>query len=223
MTFLIQNFPRWGLQNLAKWVSVGGMFALGFGGFLAGDRAIAAEEVVLTYGVFNETVSVESLQTLVETGETTASLDFLFDVMNITPEQARSSLTQDIEVSVNFIDDVFYSLPGEFVLFQMGQVFHNKARRANIQALRSSLILSASEDSNLTLLEFFEKYPNSTLYVDGMLLADVANDVSDFVEKTGRSLAVPIAVIKDLLDSVVCDCGTQSITPEDRSNPPEFQ
>jgi hypothetical protein len=220
MTFLIQIFPRWGLKSLAKWVSVGGIFALGLGGFCAGDRAMAAENVVLTYGVFNETVSVESLQTLVETGETTASLDFLFNVMNITPEQARSTLTQDVEVSVNFIDDVFYSLPGEFVLFQMGQVFHNKARRANIQALRSSLILSASEDNNLTLLEFFEKYPNETLYVDGMLLADVANDVSDFVERTGNSLAVPIAIVKDLLGSVVCDCGTQSILPEEGSNTP---
>jgi Alpha/beta hydrolase of unknown function (DUF1400) len=210
MSFTIQSFSHWCAQCASQLLGTGGALAIAMGVTLSGSRAVAAENIVLTYGIFNETISVESLKTLVETGETTATLDFLFDIMDITPKTASNVLQQDIEVSVRFIDDVLYSLPGEFALFQMGQIFHNRGRVASIQALRSALTLSASEDSNLTLLEFFEKYPNPDLYVDGALLADVASEASEFVEKTGRSLAVPIAIIKDLLNSVVCDCGTQS-------------
>jgi Alpha/beta hydrolase of unknown function (DUF1400) len=210
MSLTIQSFSHWCTRRASQFIGAGGALVISAGVILSGSRVVAAENVIITYGLFNETVSVESLRTLVETGETTATLDFLFNVMNVTPEAASTVLQQDIEVSVRFIDDVLYSLPGEFALFQMGQIFHNRNRVASIQALRSALTLSASEDSNLTLLEFFEKYPNPDLYVDGKMLADVATDASDFVENTGRSLAVPIAIIKDLLNSVVCDCGTQS-------------
>lgn len=219
MSFAIPSFSHWCVRRASQIIGVGGAVAIALGVSLPGSRAVAAENVILTYGVFNETISVESLKTLVETGETTATLDFLFDVMDITPKTASNVLQQDIEVSVRFIDDVLYSLPGEFALFQMGQIFHNRNRVASIQALRSALTLSASEDSNLTLLEFFEKYPNPDLYVDGALLADVASEASEFVEKTGRSLAVPIAIIKDLLSTVVCDCGTQSSNFSEETDP----
>lgn len=210
MSFAIQSFSHWCTQHTSQFIRVGSALAIALGVSLPGSRAVAADNIILTYGIFNETISVESLKTLVETGETTATLDFLFDVMDINPTIASKVLQQEIGVSVRFIDEVLYSLPGEFALFQMGQIFHNRGRVASIQALRSALTLSASEDSNLTLLEFLEKYPNSDLYVDGVLLADVASEASEFVEKTGRSLAVPIAIIKDLLSTVVCDCGTSN-------------
>jgi Alpha/beta hydrolase of unknown function (DUF1400) len=210
MSFAVRSLSNWCARRASQSISAVGALAIAAGVVSFAPRAVAADNIILTYGIFNETISVESLKTLVETGETTATLDFLFDVMDITPETAANVLTQDIEVSIRFIDDVLYSLPGEFALFQMGQIFHNRNRVASIQALRSALTLSASEDSNLTLLEFFEQYPTPDLYVDGALLADVASEASEFVEKTGRSLAVPIAIVKDLLNSVVCDCGTQS-------------
>lgn len=208
MVLTLPSFFQWCARRASSSIGMAGAVAISAGVLMASPRANAAENIVLTYGIFNETISVESLRTLVETGETTASLDFLFGLMKITPETAANVLTQDIEVSVQFIDDVLYSLPGEFALFQMGRIFHNRGRVASIQALRSALTLSASEDSNLTLLEFFENYPNRQLYVDGALLADVASEASDFVEKTGRTLAIPIAIMKDLLSTVVCDCGS---------------
>ncbi|HIK33092.1 MAG TPA: alpha/beta hydrolase [Oscillatoriales cyanobacterium M59_W2019_021] len=219
MSFTIKSFSRWCARRAAQLVGAGGAVAIAAGVFLPGSRAVAADNIILTYGIFNETISVESLRTLVETGETTPTLDFLFDLMNITPEAAAIALRQDVQVSVRFVDDVLYSLPGEFALFQMGQIFHNRGKVASIQALRSAFTLSASEDSNLTLLEFFENYPNSDLYVDGALLLDVASEAAEFIEKTGRSLAVPIAIIKDLLNSVVCDCGTQSFNFSEETDP----
>ncbi|MGB3239434.1 MAG: alpha/beta hydrolase [Geitlerinemataceae cyanobacterium] len=212
MSFTVQSFSKWCARRTCQFVGAGGALAIAAGTLFSGSSAVAADDVVITYGVFNRSVSVESLRTLVETGETTSTLDFLFGLMNVTSEQARSVLQQDIAVSVTFLDDVFYSLPGEFVLFQLNEVFYNRGRVAKIQSLRSALTLSASGDGNITLLEFFENYPNRKLYVDGALLAEVASEAADFVERTGRSLAVPIAIIKDVLNSVVCDCGPQSST-----------
>ena len=197
------------LLSVASIVSIGTLSSVA----LPAMPTVAAENVVLTYGIFQRTVSVESLRRLAETGETTPTLDFIFNATKTPPAAAQSVLNAKLGVSLGFVDDVFYSLPGEYALFQIGQIFYNKARFAEIQALRAAFILSVSEDNELTLLEFFEKYPNKELYVDGRLLSEVARTVANFVEDTGRSLAVPLAIIKDLLDNLVCDCVVEGTFP----------
>ncbi|MBE9039238.1 alpha/beta hydrolase [Oscillatoriales cyanobacterium LEGE 11467] len=215
MSFFANNLARWYRRQTSNLVSLGGVVSMVALSMVAlpARPTVAAQDVVLTYGVFERSVSVESLQKLAETGETTPTLDFLLNVTNTPPEAAQSALNAKLGVSLGFVDDVFNSLPGEYALFQLGQIFYNKARFAEIQALRAAIVLSVSEDNELTLLEFFEKYPNQELYVDGRLLSEVGNTVANFVEDTGRSLAVPLAVIKDILDNLVCDCVVEGVLP----------
>ncbi|MDY6936246.1 MAG: alpha/beta hydrolase [Cyanobacteriota bacterium] len=219
MSFSVKSLARWCRQKASKLLVVGGVATMGAGTSIALGAlpTVAAESVVLTYGIFERTVSVESLRRLAETGESTPTLDFIFNATNTSATAAQSVLNARLGVSLQFVDDVFYSLPGEYALFQLGQIFFNKARFAEIQALRAAFILAVSEDNELTLLEFFEKYPNQELYVDGRLLSEVARTVANFVEDTGRSLAVPLAVIKDILDNLVCDCLVESSVPLDES------
>lgn len=215
MSFFTNNLVRRCRRRASKLLSVASIVSMGTLSSVALPAlpTVAAENVVLTYGIFQRTVSVESLRRLAETGETTPTLDFVFKATKTPPAAAQSVLNAKLGVSLGFVDDVFYSLPGEYALFQLGQIFFNKARFAEIQALRAAFILSVSEDNELTLLEFFEKYPNKELYVDGRLLSEVARTVANFVEDTGRSLAVPLAVIKDLLDNLVCECVVEGALP----------
>ena len=190
-----------------------GVFAslASFGSLLLGTAAIvlasnlpthAAERLYFTYGPLGRSISIQELRDFAETGETSRQLRWYLDVANLEPEQFRAVLTKEISLGLQFIDRVTYSLPGEFALFQLGQVVHTRSRQANIQALRSSLILSVSEDNRLTLLEFLENYPTEGIYVDGVVLARVANRVRDVVD----DIEPVVASIQEFLEGLVCDC-----------------
>ncbi|MBO9998215.1 MAG: alpha/beta hydrolase [Cyanobacteria bacterium SID2] len=210
---MLDSMPRpqsW-LRPLTKLLSVGSALAFGVAGLSA--NAIAAERLVFTYGAANRDIQISDLETLVETGEIprdAATLRFIVDTANITAEDMQTALTQELSVSLRFIDDVTYSLPGEYVLFQMGQVFHNRGRVAEIQSLRAAFINSVSSDGKITLLEFLQNYPNRDLYIDGARLLRDARTVIAFAEDLGQRLEVPLTVAKEILEGVVCECEAPS-------------
>lgn len=190
-----------------------GVFAslISLGSLLLGTAAImlassqpshAAERLYFTYGPLGRSLAIEELRDFAETGEPSRQLRWYLNVANLEPERFRTVLTKEVPLGLQFIDRVTYSLPGEFALFQLGQVVHTRSRQANIQALRSSLILSVSEDNRLTLLEFLENYPTEGIYVDGVALARVTNKVKDVV----NDIEPVVVAIQEFLEGLVCDC-----------------
>jgi hypothetical protein len=119
--------------------------------------AIAAERIVLTYGTFGRSLSVEELDTFATTGEQSPSLQAYFRMSRADPQPVRQSLSQPIEADPVLLD-------------RLGAVIQTRSNRANRQALRSALVLSASDDSQMTLLEILQNYPTSELHVKGELL-----------------------------------------------------
>ena len=184
---------------------------------IGGNRAIAAEEVVLTYGLFGRTVPVEDLRVFAETGETSAVVDTILDVTKLNPETVRTMLKREVGMGLMFLDRTLNTLPAEYVLFQTGQVVHSSSRQANIQALRAAMVLSASDDNRVSVLEFLDNYPLQQLYIDGFRLAKVARDVNQFISQVEDRFEVPLAVVKDFLASLVCDCeapAATTVTPD---------
>lgn len=190
-----------------------GVFAslVRFGSLLLGTAAIvlasnqpshAAERLHLTYGPLGRSLSIQELRDFAETGQASRQLRWYLNVANLETEQFRTILTKEVPLSLLFIDRVTHSLPGEFALFQVGQVVHTRSRQANIQALRSSLILSVSEDNRISLLEFLENYPTPGIYVDGVALARVANRVRGVV----NDIEPVVVSIQEFLEGLVCDC-----------------
>ncbi|MDC0831965.1 hypothetical protein CKA32_001759 [Geitlerinema sp. FC II] len=199
--------PSWLRSPVTKLLSVGSALVLGVAGVTA--DAAAADRLVFTYGAANRDIDIADLEALAETGEIprgASTLRFIANTANLSAEDMQIALTQELSVSLRFIDDVTYSLPGEYVLFQMGQVFHNRGRVAEIQSLRAAFINSVSSDGRITLLEFLQNYPNRDLYIDGARLLDDAQDVIAFVRDVGDRLEVPLAVAKEVLEGVVCEC-----------------
>lgn len=191
-----------GLFKLGAIAAVAGSLCL----FAAPRSANAAEKVVLTYGPFGRSITVDELEEFVATGKKTPTLSFLLRAAKQDPEQARAFLSREITVSPNLLDNVLNILPGEFALFQAGQIFHTPARLSNDKALRSSIILSTVDDRKISVLEFLQKYPTREFYVDGFRLANTASDAVRLVNRVGDRLEGPIAVVTDLLDDIVCDC-----------------
>lgn len=154
-------------------------------------EAIAAEQVVLKYRVFRESISVKELSTFAETGELSTSLRINFALAQQDPKKVRQYLTEPVKVNLVLLDRVLNSPVGNVVLDQVSQVVHTPSRRADRQALRSALILSASSDSNISLIETIQNYPTSEVEVDG-----------DRLETAYRQLRQLGGRLQDLLGSL---------------------
>ncbi len=129
--------------------------------------ALAAEQVVLKYGIFRESISVEELSTFAETGELSRSLRVNFALAQQDPKAIRPYLTTPVKVDLVILDRILNSPIGNVILDEMSQVIHTPSRRADRQALRAALVLSASGDGQVTLLEIIENYPTRNVEVDG--------------------------------------------------------
>ncbi|MBD2726779.1 alpha/beta hydrolase [Nostoc sp. FACHB-892] len=137
---------------------------------LLSTPAFAAERVVLNYGIFRESLSVEELSTFAQTGELSRSLRVNFALARQDPKVIRQYLTEPVKVNLLFLDRVLNSSIGNIILDQISQVIYTPSRRADRQALRAALVLSASQDGQVSVIEIIENYPTNEVEVDGKRL-----------------------------------------------------
>lgn len=156
---------------------------------LLDTNAIATEQVVLKYGIFSESLAVKDLTTFAQTGELSSSLRINFALARLNPKLIRQVLTEPVNVDLILLDRVLNSPIGNLLLDEISQTIHTPSRRADRQALRSALILSASRDRQVTLLEVIENYPTSEVEVEGerlvpayRLLRRLAGTLEDFLK-----------------------------------------
>ncbi|MHC5733734.1 alpha/beta hydrolase [Nostoc sp.] len=131
--------------------------------------AFAAEQVVLKYGIFRESLSVEELSTFAQTGELSRSLRVNLALARQDPKAIRQYLTEPMKVNPVFLDKVLNSQIGNIILDQISQVIFTPSRRADRQALRAALVLSASQDGQVSLIEIIKNYPTNEVEVDGVV------------------------------------------------------
>jgi hypothetical protein len=186
--------------------SFGGALVLGLAatmGLL--DRpTLAADRIYFTYGPLGRSIAISDLRTFADTGETTQQLRWYLNFANVEPEDFRQVLTKEVGLNAGFVGRTTHTIPGEYVLFQVGQIVHTKSRKGVVQiyALRSAFVMSTIDDNKISILEFLEKYPTPELYVDGVVLARLARKVDRFIDRIEPTLAV----IKEFLANLICDC-----------------
>jgi len=187
-----------------------GLVVAGLGAFLWGERpAIAAERLVITFGLAGRSIAIEDLRTVADTGEVPRSLRWYMNVANLDGETLQQVLTQEIHAPLLKVDRITNSIPGEFALFQLGNLIHTGSGQANVQALRSALVLSAVEDDKISLIEVLENYPTPGIYIDGRVLLQVARDV----RRVRQDLEPIVAVVEAVIDSLDCACGEVPAVP----------
>ncbi|WP_017318993.1 alpha/beta hydrolase [Mastigocladopsis repens] len=134
---------------------------------LFGVPVKAAEQVILKYRIFREPLSVEELSTFAQTGKISSGLEANLALARQDPKPIRRYLTEPVKVDPVILDRVLNSPVGNTILDQLSQVIHTPSKKANRQALRSALVLSASKDEQMTLMEIIQNYPTSQVEVDG--------------------------------------------------------
>lgn len=186
--------------------------------FAHGTPTLAAERVILTYGPLQEQFSIQDMQTFAETGELSRLRQFQLRVAGADPEVLRGFLNQKLQVDLLFLDRTLNSLPGEFLLYQIGQVVHNRQRVAPIQSLRSALVLSAREDNYISLLEFLQNYPLPEVYLDGKKIAEIGQRVGNTRARVERYLETMAAVVQQVLSEPLCACESDVGAIDDTSD-----
>lgn len=145
---------------------------------LSNGSAFGAENVLLKYRVFRESVSVKELTNFAQTGELSTPLRVNLALAKQDPKQIREYLTKTVTVNPILLDRVLNSPIGNVLLDQISEAIHTPSRKADRQALRAALVLSASSDrsgsgaksNNVSLIEIIQNYPTSDVEVEGEVL-----------------------------------------------------
>lgn len=135
-----------------------------------------SQKVVFALGLLQESLDMEDLTNFAATGEVPQGWNTYFKLLKLEPEDFRALLTTEAKIEMKFLDGILNNLIGEYILFQVGQVIHTSKDTANIQALRSALILSAAGDNKISMLEILQNYPSQKVVLEGMRLVKTAKN-----------------------------------------------
>lgn len=149
------------------------------------SAAAASEKVVLKYSVIRMTLPVSELEVFAETGKMSPALEMLLGQAKKDPEVVRRNLTRPVKVSQRLLERTLNSKLGEMVLDEVGQVIQTPSGTVNQEALRKALVLSASGDNQITLLETIQNYPTSEVYVEGDRLVEAYGKLVALSEQLG--------------------------------------
>lgn len=135
--------------------------------------ASAAEKVVLKYGPFARSVSVDSLTNYASTGEATGNLASLLRVVKADQRQSMMGLLNTkLPFGVVQVDKLMRSPIGEQFLNDMASATILPGGE-EVKALRAAAILASAQDKSLSFGTLLQKYPTQTLTVDLPVLMKV--------------------------------------------------
>ena len=153
---------------------------LGFWGILAiifSPQIQAAEHVVFKYRWLERSIPVEDLSTLAETGASTPQLNYYLDAIDQEPGDFQQTLTRSVSLDPVMLDRALNNPLGDWALDQISPAIHTQSGEGDRQAFRAALVLSASDDGQVSLIELIETYPTQEIYVEGDRLADAYEDI----------------------------------------------
>jgi hypothetical protein len=164
-----------------------------FGTLLAGIGIVshplpagASEQIILSYSILRESISVSELRTLADTGETSSSLKNYLEKANTKPEELQRTLNKKVEVDPVRLSKILNSYPGELLLDLASEVIETPSGKASRESLRGALVSSALPDGNVRIIEVLENYPTDEVHVDGDRLVELYNTMNNVVESVSQ-------------------------------------
>ncbi|MBW4512227.1 MAG: alpha/beta hydrolase [Scytonematopsis contorta HA4267-MV1] len=158
------------------------------------NAALAAERVVFTYGIFQQSLSVDELVTFAQTGETSSSIRYYLNQTRQDPQSIRNTLTRELSVTPVTLDRTLNSRIGQYLLDQISYSIRTRSNQANRQALRSALIISASKDNQVSLIEVIQNYPTSDVIVEGDRIVRTYNQLSIIADDLEKIFGIPASL-----------------------------
>lgn len=131
---------------------------------LSASPALSATTITARYGIFEQSVSVNSLRIYAEQNRVEPDLRIL--LRSIDSSQLRSLLLAKVDLSALTVAQFLYTPEGERLLSQIGTMIQTDANLSGVYGLRAAMIQAADEPEGLTLLNVIEQFPLSDIRVD---------------------------------------------------------
>jgi predicted dienelactone hydrolase len=105
--------------------------------------------------------------------------------------QLREGLQQKVDLSPVALSQFFYTPPGELLLNRVSRLIQTGSGQGSFYALRSALVLAASDPQGLTPLTILRQYPNPNVVVN-------VEEIVGLVEAANRFLKQGDAVARQI-------------------------
>ncbi|QLE45465.1 alpha/beta hydrolase (plasmid) [Nostoc sp. C052] len=167
------------------------IFSIGLLPLLTANQALGAERIKFNYGLLEESIPINSLETYARTGKIDDELAvYRQDVGKKQLTQLRQALTTPIPLNEVEVSQFLYTPIGEILLKKLGKVIQTESNLSGFYAIRAALILSAAEPNNFTLLNVLRKFPASAISINLNQSFQIVNALQDLVNQTQNVIAL---------------------------------
>jgi predicted dienelactone hydrolase len=177
-------------QSFGVWLRYLGMGIIPF--ILSAGAVRAAEQVTLSYGAIERSISVESLETYAQTG--TIPTDLKGFTRFLTPQQRqdlREILVTQADLTPTAVAQFLYTAQGEILLQRLGEVIRTEANLPGFYAIRSALILAAADpEGGLTLVNVLREFPMNRVRIDLSRSLQLLGGLEDLITQTQDAIAL---------------------------------
>ena len=165
-------------------------------------KAQSAEKIKIIYSIFSRTVTVDSLKTFAENGNSSKSLRKILNATGSSDEKIQSILNNKFEIPITIASKLVYSEIGNVFLNRISSILHTpntNDERTGRLALRSSVIQGLyTGNGKIDLVSFFKSYPTKTVILNVNALSKVMNKVQSISELLDFFTSKPLEKIKTI-------------------------
>ena len=165
-------------------------------------KAQSAEKIKIIYSIFSRTITVDSLKTFAENGNSSKSLRKILNATGSSDEKIQSILNNKFEIPIPIASKLVYSEIGNVFLNRLSSILHTpntNDERTGMLALRSSVIKGLyTGNGKINLVSFFESYPTKTVILNVNALSKVMNKVQSITELLDFFTSKPLEKIKTI-------------------------
>ncbi len=154
----------------------------------------AAEKINFVYSPLKFSLSVESLETFVETGEITGNLkDYQAFIDEEQFEQLRSFLGKSYDLKQVNLYKISRTSLAEDLLKQLGKVVSTHSQHNGFYAIRGAILTAAGKNDSWTMIDVLKAFPTSEIHVSLEALLQLQDEIL-FYESYKQALEKAIAI-----------------------------
>ncbi|GAX41068.1 hypothetical protein NIES4075_20360 [Tolypothrix sp. NIES-4075] len=186
---LITNYQLPMIKNLYRLILClsGCLIFLTFHSFLDSSSSLAAEKIVVRYGIFDQSLPVADLRKYAETKKVSSDLQsFLGYLKPKQQQQLQQALQVKKSLDIVALNKLIDSQIGKLLLFGASKAIARRDQ-AGIPALRSALLIGAKSPEGLSILSFLEAYPSDRLVIDVPATLDLLSKSKLFFASSGAT------------------------------------
>jgi len=167
-----------------------GLFSLGLLPLLTTRPAISAEQIALSYGVLQQSVSIDQLEAYATTGEIG---DELVMYARFAPSEQLTQLRQILLIRVpldaHSVSPFLNTAMGEQLLQHLANLIRHDAAQPDSLAIRDAFVQAASDPDGLTLLNVLRQFPAEQVEIDLARSFEVFTVWKKLNEQTSQAIA----------------------------------